>query len=182
MRKSHGQALEAWQTWKVAELEIETSTLHYADVALVIAMLRDSQLLKIFLSRELGALANDGIREADLRVVIRACLENVQNAVATASALGCSRRTVERKLRRAESVIGHPLRQRSAEVLLALRLARRASAGAPVADGANRQAELTPPEAHGGTALGWGARCTVKRHAATWRADWHALALAIAPT
>ena len=46
-----------------------------------------------------------------------------QNTVATANRLGCSRRTVERKVSRAETLLGYPLRERPAELLVALRLA-----------------------------------------------------------
>jgi DNA-binding PucR family transcriptional regulator len=91
-------------------------------VVLMIALLRDRDLARVFLDRELGELAAAGQRQDDLRHVTRTYLESGQSTVATASKLGCNRRTVERKLKQAEGLIGHLLWQRSAEVLLALTL------------------------------------------------------------
>ena len=120
MRQSHAQALETWGAWKATGFGIGPSLIHRADVALLIGLTRDPELLSRFLSRELGPLLAGGAREADLRAVARAYLESGQNAVATAAKLCCSRRTVERKLRTVEALIGHPLRQRSAELHVAL--------------------------------------------------------------
>jgi GGDEF-like domain len=117
-RSSHDQALEAWS---VAAATGDRVAL-YRDVALMIALLRDRMLASVFVTRELGQLASPGEREAELRRVARTYLESGQNGVVTASKLGCNRRTVERKLQHAERLMGHLLRQRSGEALLALRL------------------------------------------------------------
>jgi DNA-binding PucR family transcriptional regulator len=94
-------------------------------------LLRDRTLASVFIARELGHLASPGEREVELRCVARTYLENGQNGVVTASKLGCNRRTVERKLQQAERLMGHLLRQRSGETLLALRLASLGIGGSP---------------------------------------------------
>jgi PucR C-terminal helix-turn-helix domain len=116
---SHDQAVEAWSVATVTGRHLVL----YRDVVLMIALLRDRDLARMFLDRELGELAAAGQREAELRHVARTYLESGQSTVATASKLGCNRRTVERKLKQAERLMGHLLWQRSAEVLLALMLA-----------------------------------------------------------
>jgi hypothetical protein len=118
-RSSHDQALEAWSVAPVTGDRVAL----YRDVALMIALLRDRTLASVFVTRELGELAGPGEREAELRRVARTYLESAQNGVVTASKLGCNRRTVERKLQQAERMMGHLLRQRSGEALLALRIA-----------------------------------------------------------
>jgi hypothetical protein len=126
-RSSHDQALEAWSVAPVTGDRVAL----YRDVALMVALLRDRTLASVFITRELGQLAGPGEREADLRLVARAYLESGQNGVVTASKLGCNRRTVERKLQQAERLMGHLLRQRSGEALLALRIARLGIDGHP---------------------------------------------------
>ena len=126
-RSSHDQALEVWSVAPVTGDRVAL----YRDVALMIALLRDRMLASVFVTRELGQLAGPGEREAELRRVVRTYLESAQNGVVTASKLGCNRRTVERKLQQAERMMGHLLRQRSAEALLALRLASLGIHGRP---------------------------------------------------
>ncbi|MEA2466293.1 MAG: hypothetical protein QOJ57_419 [Thermoleophilaceae bacterium] len=126
-RASHDQALEAWSVAPVTGDHVAL----YRDVALIIALLRDRTLASVFIARELGHLASPGEREVELRCVARTYLENGQNGVVTASKLGCNRRTVERKLQQAERLMGHLLRQRSGETLLALRLASLGIGGSP---------------------------------------------------
>jgi hypothetical protein len=114
---SHEQACEAWE---IASSGTDP-LIFFSEVTLLVALKRDRSLLLRFVRRELGQLATNTAVGAELRTVVRAYLENGQNAVATASLLGCSRRTVERKLRSAEQLIGHILPERSSEVLIALR-------------------------------------------------------------
>jgi hypothetical protein len=118
-RTSHEQALEAWRIARASAPPV----VHFAAVASLVALLRDPELAGVFIRHELGELAVGGTRERDLRRVARTYLELGQNAVATASKLGCNRRTVERKLSAIEDAVGHLLRQRSAELLLALQAA-----------------------------------------------------------
>ena len=124
-RASHNQALEAWSVARA----LGDPVVRYADIALLLAILHDRDLSAILIRRELGPLADASPRARDLRAVARAYLEHGQNTVATASHLGCNRRTVERKVEEVELLVGHLLRQRTAEFLVALRLADLTVAG-----------------------------------------------------
>jgi hypothetical protein len=117
-RTTHEQALEAWS---VARSSLD-GVARYGDITLMIALRRDPALAAMFLSRELGALARDRRHERELRNVLRTYLESGHNTVSASSAVGYCRRTVERKIRQAEELLGHPARHRSGELLIALRL------------------------------------------------------------
>jgi hypothetical protein len=149
-RATHDEALEAWAVASA----VEDGIVRYRDVALLIALLRDRSLGQMFLDRELGPLAGSGKRETDLRHVAQAYLESAQNTVATASKLGCNRRTVERKLQQAELLLGHLLRQRSGEVLVALRLAKVIAGGTESVTRTGPTADRRSPDSatgqHGG--------------------------------
>jgi GGDEF-like domain/PucR C-terminal helix-turn-helix domain len=118
-RRTHAQAQDAHR----ARRAVARTVVRYSDVAVLAALLSDRTTATSFVARELGGLASTNSRGADLRQVTRAYLENAQNAVATASRLGCNRRTVERKIQQAEALVGHLVRDRSAELLIALQLA-----------------------------------------------------------
>jgi hypothetical protein len=117
--ESHHQALEA--------RSIAAATGHYAvrfaDLRLLIALLRDSDLAMAFLERELGELNDPSERMRELRETLRAYLEHGQSVSATAAVRRRDRKTIERQLRSAELIIDHRVSDRSDELLIALRLA-----------------------------------------------------------
>jgi hypothetical protein len=116
---SHHQALEA--------RAIAVATCHravrFADFRVVIAVLRDGELAKGFVERELGELDGPSERMWELRETLRAYLERSQSVSAVAVLRRRDRKTIERQLRSAEQLLHHPVSDRSDEVLIALRVA-----------------------------------------------------------
>ena len=86
-------------------------------------MLRDGDLAKQFIERELGELDRPTERMCELRETLRAYLEHSQSVSTTAALRRRNRKTIERQLRSAEQLIHHPVSDRSDEVLMALRVA-----------------------------------------------------------
>lgn len=115
---SHHQALEA-RTIAAATSE---HVIRFADVRLIAAVLRDEELAKAFVERELGELDHPGERMRELRVTLRAYLEHGQSITATAALRRRNRKTIVRQLRAAEQLIHRPVSDRSDELLVALRI------------------------------------------------------------
>jgi sugar diacid utilization regulator len=116
---SHQQALEARA---IAEATSDRAV-RFGDLRLLIAVLRDGELAKGFIERELGELDRPNERMAELRETLRVYLEHSQSVSATAALRRRDRKTIERQLRSAEQLIHHRVSDRSDEVLLALRVA-----------------------------------------------------------
>jgi hypothetical protein len=116
---SHHQALEA----KAVAVATNQRAVRFADLRLLIAVLRDGDLAKGFIERELGELARPSERMGELRETLRAYLEHSQSVSATAALRRRDRKTIERQLRSAEQLIQHRVSDRSDEVLIALRVA-----------------------------------------------------------
>lgn len=116
---SHDQALEA----KAVAVATNQRAVRFADLRLLIAVLRDGDLAKGFIERELGELDRSSERMRELRETLRAYLEHSQSVSATAALRRRDRKTIERQLRSAEQLIHHRVSDRSDEVLIALRVA-----------------------------------------------------------
>jgi hypothetical protein len=116
---SHQQALEA------KEIAVATNerAVRFADLSLLIAVLRDGDLAKGFIERELGELDRPTERMGELRDTLRAYLEHSQRVASTAAQRQRDRKTIERQLSSAEQLIHHPVSDRSDAVLIALRVA-----------------------------------------------------------
>lgn len=114
---SHHQALEA------RAVATNQRAVRFADLRLLIAVLRDADLAKGFIERELGELDRPGERTRELRQTLRAYLEHSQSVSATAALRRRARKTIERQLRSAELLIHHRVSDRSDELLVALRVA-----------------------------------------------------------
>jgi hypothetical protein len=117
---SHHQALEARA---IAEATKEQAPVRFADLRVLIAVLRDDELAKGFIERELGELDRPNERMCELRETLRAYLEHSQSVSATAALRRRDRKTIERQLRSAERLLHHRVSDRSDEALLALRVA-----------------------------------------------------------
>jgi hypothetical protein len=115
---SHHQALEA----RTTAAAIDQHAVRFADVRLLIALLRDGDLAKEFIERELGELDDPTERMRELRETLRAYLENGQSVSATAAVRRRDRKTIERQLRSAELLIHHRVSHRCDALLVALRL------------------------------------------------------------
>lgn len=116
---SHHQALEA----RAIAVATGLRAVRFADFRLLIAVLRDGDLARGFIERELGELARPSERMRELRETLRAYLEHSQSVSATAALRRRDRKTIERQLRSAEQLIHHRVSDRSDEVLIALRVA-----------------------------------------------------------
>jgi hypothetical protein len=116
---SHHQALEA----RTIAAATNQHAVRFADLRLLIALLRDADLAKGFIERELGDLDDPGERMRELRETLRAYLEHGQGVSATAAVRRRDRKTIERQLRSAELLIQRRVSDRCDELLVALRLA-----------------------------------------------------------
>lgn len=116
---SHHQALEA----RGIAAATNERAVRFADLRVVIAVLRDVELAKGFIDRELGELDRQNERMWELRETLRTYLEHSQSVSATAALRQRDRKTIERQLRSVEQLMHHRVSDRSDEVLLALRIA-----------------------------------------------------------
>ena len=116
---THHQALEA----RTIAAATNQHAVRFADLRLLIALLRDGDLAKGFIERELGELDDPSERMHELRETLRAYLEHGQSVSATAAVRRRDRKTIERQLRSAELLIDRRVCDRCDELLIALRLA-----------------------------------------------------------
>jgi hypothetical protein len=116
---THHQALEA----KTIAAATGQQAVRFAELRLLIALLRDGDLATGLIARELGDLDDPSERMGELRETLRAYLEHGQSVSATAATRGRDRKTIERQLRSAERLINHRVSDRCDELLVALRLA-----------------------------------------------------------
>lgn len=116
---SHQQALEA----RAIAAATGQRAVRFAEFRLLIAVLRDGDLAKGFIARELGDLDRPSERMRELRETLRAYLEHSQSVSSTAALRRRDRKTIERQLRSAERLIRRRVSDRSDELLIALRVA-----------------------------------------------------------
>jgi len=116
---SHHQALEA----RAIATATGESAVRFADLSVLIAVLRDGDLAKELVARELDELNRPSERMNELRETLRIYLEHNQSVVTTAALRRRNRKTIERQLRSIEQLIHHRVGDRSVEVLTALRVA-----------------------------------------------------------
>ena len=117
--ESHQQALEAREIAAATRQRVA----RFADLRLLAAVLRDGDLAKGFVERELGELDRPSERTRELRATLRAYLEHGQSIATTAALRRRDRKTIVRQLRAAERLIDHTVSDRSDELLIALRIA-----------------------------------------------------------
>lgn len=119
-RRSYLEADDALQ------LAIRTGAdcgLHYRDVALTITLTRDDERARWFVDHELRDLAGDSTEMADMRKTLRTFFATRMRIAPAAERLFIHRNTLIQRLERVESLIGHPLSERTAEVQAALAIA-----------------------------------------------------------
>lgn len=119
-RLAHRQAQVAWQ---VARGRGERIVL-VRDAALEALALGDQDLARELVRAELGGLASPDERALRLRTTLSTWFAQRESVSATAAALDVAPRTVTYRLRRAESLLGHAIADRRAEIETALRLQR----------------------------------------------------------
>ncbi len=128
-RASHRQALSA----HTVALATGERVLRYDDAAALAMICRDPSMAADFVARQLRALGTADERHGRLRETLRVYLEHGQSIKRSAAILGLHYETIRRHLEAAEQCLRHPVDERSAEVLLALRLAGPGAAGASLA-------------------------------------------------
>lgn len=116
---SHHQALEA----RTIAAATSQHAVRFADLRLLIALLRDGELAKGFIERELGELDDPNERMGELRETVRAYLEHGQSVSTAAAIRRRDRKTIERQLRSAERLIHRRVSDRCDDLLIALRIA-----------------------------------------------------------
>lgn len=117
-RLSHRQAVAALSI----ALRGPQSTVRYADVALVASILQDDVLaasLRHLYIEPLAAMPGGG---RDFRETLRAYVATGGNVSSSAAALGIDRRTVTRRIRTIEEILGRSLTASAPEVEAALRI------------------------------------------------------------
>lgn len=114
---SHHQAIEARNIASATGERVA----RFADVRLLVAVLRDSHLAQGFVERELGELAVPSMRGTELRETLRVYLEHGQNVSTTAALRRRDRKTIQRQLHIIEQITHHSTHDRSDALLVALR-------------------------------------------------------------
>jgi PucR C-terminal helix-turn-helix domain/GGDEF-like domain len=117
-RASRKQALAA----HTVALATDQHVARYDDVALLALICRDPAAVSDFVHGQLGELAEPDERHTRLRQTLRVYLEHGHSIKRAAAILTLHSETVRRHLDAAEQCLCHPIDERSAEVLVALRL------------------------------------------------------------
>jgi hypothetical protein len=120
---SHREALVAR---RVAQLRGEGASARvvYPDLALEALLVDDPVTARRFVARELGPLAGRDDSSLRLAATLAVFLEEGASFVRAARRLGVHANTVAYRVRRAESLLDHPVAERQLELRVALRLAR----------------------------------------------------------
>lgn len=120
---SHREALSAR---RVAQLrgDGEGAVATYPDLALEVLFAGDPEAVRRFAARELGPLAAGDDATVRFASTVAIFLEEGSSFVRAGRRLGIHANTVAYRVRRAESLLGHPLTERQLELRVALRLTR----------------------------------------------------------
>ena len=120
---SHREALSAR---RVAQLrgDGEGAVATYPDLALEALFAEDPEAARRFAARELGPLAAADDATVRFASTVAIFLEEGSSFVRAGRRLGIHANTVAYRVRRAESLLGHPLTERQLELRVALRLTR----------------------------------------------------------
>ena len=119
---SHREALLAR---RVAQLRGDRggAVARYPDLALEALLTEDPEAARRFAARELGTLAAGDEATARVASTVAVFLEEGSSFVRAGRRLGIHANTVAYRVRRAESLLGHPVGERQLELRVALRLA-----------------------------------------------------------
>lgn len=121
-RESHEQAMHARRVARLIGRQ-PGAIVGYGDVALIAIATGDVAQARGFALRELGALTDDSDEARRLAATLRVYLDEGSSARRAAKRLGVHENTIKNRIRAAEEQIGHPVTERVAELLVALRLA-----------------------------------------------------------
>jgi len=118
---SHQEALHARELMRLSDRG-RGRIVRYDEVALVSLLAADLDRARQFVARELGELNNSDDATTRIRATVQVLLEESGRTAVAARRLGVHQNTVSYRVRQAEEILGHSLKQRRFEVETALRL------------------------------------------------------------
>lgn len=118
---SHQEALHARELMRLSDRG-RGRLVRYDEVALVSLLAADLDRARSFVARELGELGNSDDATTRIRATVQVLLEESGRTAVAARRLGVHQNTVSYRVRQAEEILGHSLKQRRFEVETALRL------------------------------------------------------------
>jgi len=121
-RRTHAEAMDAR---RVARLEHRRpgAVVRYESIAVAALASADLEHARRFVADQLGPLSHGDDEARRLSATLRAYLEEGASPRRTARRLGVHENTVSNRLATIEERLGHPVRERATELLVALRLA-----------------------------------------------------------
>jgi DNA-binding PucR family transcriptional regulator len=121
-RRSHEEAVLARRVHQLRP-DRQPTCVRFADVALEVMLTQSRDEARRFVALELGDLAAEDKSVARLRETLRVFLEENGSFQNAAASLGVHKNTVAYRIRRAEELLGHGVKERQLELQTALRLA-----------------------------------------------------------
>jgi DNA-binding PucR family transcriptional regulator len=122
-RRSHEEALLARRVHQLRSQERQPTCVRFSDVALEVMLTHSREEARRFVAQQLGDLAGEDTSVARLRDTLRVFLEENGSFQNAAARLGVHKNTVAYRIRRAEELLGHGVKERQLELQTALRLA-----------------------------------------------------------
>jgi DNA-binding PucR family transcriptional regulator len=122
-KRSHEEALLARRVHQLRGQERQPTCVRFSDVALEVMLTQSREEARRFVGQQLGDLAAEDKSVARVRETLRVFLEENGSFQNAAARLGVHKNTVAYRIRRAEELLGHGVRERQLELQTALRLA-----------------------------------------------------------
>ncbi len=122
-RRSHEEAVLARRVHQLRSQERQPTCVRFSDVALEVMLTYSREEARRFVAQQLGDLAGEDKSVARLRDTLRVFLEENGSFQNAAARLGVHKNTVAYRIRRAEELLGHGVKERQLELQTALRLA-----------------------------------------------------------
>jgi DNA-binding PucR family transcriptional regulator len=122
-RRSHDEAVLARRVHQLRRQERQPTCVRFSDVALEVMLTHSREEARRFVAQQLGDLAGEDKSVARLRDTLRVFLEENGSFQNAAARLGVHKNTVAYRIRRAEELLGHGVKERQLELQTALRLA-----------------------------------------------------------
>jgi DNA-binding PucR family transcriptional regulator len=119
-RNSHRQAADAARVGAISTRDAWSFS--YADLDMVAMLSTDLHAARVFVARELGALAGDTESVATMRRTLKRYLDRDRSLATTAADLHIARNTVAYRVQRAEQLRGRPATERRLQLHAALTL------------------------------------------------------------
>jgi PucR C-terminal helix-turn-helix domain/GGDEF-like domain len=123
-RRSHEEALLARRVHQLRRNDTRTTSVRFSDVALEAMLTHSREEARRFVAEQLGGLAGEDESAARMRETLAVFLEENASFLNAAARLGVHKNTVAYRIRRAEELLGHGIRERQLELQAALRLAQ----------------------------------------------------------